>query len=132
MQGFHCNLSLAAFVHAEIWGLVYGLRKARRLAPHSLLVELDSQVVVNMLMSRRTQFAYLQPALDEALGLLDDPAWSCIVRHVHREANQCAYLLEGLGHNGSFQCSVLEHASVVLWLALDVDCRGISSRRLVR
>lgn len=65
-----------------------------------MLVEVDSKVVVNMIKSRSTQQAHLQPLLTEALALLDDAHWTCSVSHIFREANFCADGLAALGHSG--------------------------------
>lgn len=61
-----------------------------------------------MISARRTHCASLQPLLDEAIALVEAQNWSCSVHHIFREANQCADILAGMGHNGSFLVSVIE------------------------
>lgn len=131
IAGFHCNLG-ATSVLAELWGLTLGLRLARILGLKSLLVELDSKVVVTMMKMRRTHCARMQPFLDEALELLYAPDWFCTINHIYREANSCADILAGvLGHTGSFQWTMLDHAPSALNLALEADARGCGWFRLV-
>lgn len=67
-----------------------------------LLVEVDSMVIASLISSQRTHCAHLQPLLDEAIALVQAQHWSCAVHHIYREANQCADILVGLGHNGGF------------------------------
>lgn len=111
VRGFHCNLGTATSVAAELWGLVMGLRMARMVEAPSVLVELDSRVVVNMVQAWRAHCSHLQPLLDEALELMSSASWSCSISHVLREANSCADVLAGMGHSGSFQ-----------WTLLDLGC----------
>lgn len=108
ISGFHCNLGSATLVHAELWGLTLGLRLARHLVVQRLLVELDSKVVLSMLLSRKTHQVHLQPLLDEAVTLLHSTDWLCTASHVYREANQCADILADLGHGGNLQLSSAE------------------------
>lgn len=96
-----------------------------------LEVEMDSHMVVNMIAIRSSHYPHLHFVLEETLHYLDDTSWSCVVRHVCREANQCAYLLAGLGHNGLFQWTILDKASSMFRLALYADVHGISSHMLV-
>lgn len=67
VRGFYCNLSAATTVSAELWGLAHGLRLARGMGIGSLLVEMDSQVVVNMIRMCRSHCCRLCPLLEEAL-----------------------------------------------------------------
>lgn len=118
VRGFYCNLGTATSVSAELWGLVHGLCLAKNLGIQSLLVELDSQVVINMIRMRRTICCYLKPLLDEALQHINDSNWHCSVSHVYREANSCADHLTNLGHQSGFLPTVLAAARSCLALAL--------------
>lgn len=60
VAGIYCNLGSTSSLHAELWGLTFGLHLARRRGVQRLLVELDSKVVVSMLSSRMTHCAHLQ------------------------------------------------------------------------
>lgn len=101
-----------------------------RLGVQVLEVEMDSHVVVNVIATRSSHCPHLHFVLEETLHYLDDTSWSCVVRHVCREANHCADLLAGLG-NGLFQWTILDEAPSMLRLALDADVHGISSHMLV-
>lgn len=131
IRGFHCNLGSASVVLVELWGLTLGLRMARSMVIASILVELDSQVIVHMIRTRRTHCAHLQPLLAEALGFMEVQDWHCSISHIFREVNFCVDKLAELGHLGSFQWTVLEIPPASLSLALAADLRGVSSLRLV-
>lgn len=109
MRGFHCNLGSASVVLAELRGLTLGFHLARSMTIASILVELDSQVIVHMIRTWRTHCAHLQPLLAEALGLMEAQDWHCSISHIFREANFCADKLAELGHHGRFQWTVLEN-----------------------
>lgn len=79
LRGFHCNLGLATSVLAELWGLVLGLRLARCMGIASLRVELDSMVVVNMVVLWRSNCLLLRPLLDKALSLISSPDWAYLL-----------------------------------------------------
>lgn len=131
MRGFYCNLGATTSVSAELWGLVLGLRLARSLGISSLLVELDSRVVVNMVQTRRTHCLHLQLLLEEAVDLVYHSDWECAVSHVFREANSCADVLAGLGYGGNFIWTVLGEGPSQLRLALAGDARGVSFIRML-
>lgn len=131
IRGFHCNLGVATSVAAELWGLVLGLCLARSMGINSLVVEMDSMVVVNMVKAHGTHCMHLQPLLDEAVSLLFSLAWGCSITHVFREANSWADILVGLGHGGGFQWLLLEEAPLQLRFALASDAKGVSFVRMV-
>lgn len=131
VRGFHCNLGATTSVSAELWGLVLGLRMARSLGILSLLVELDSKGVVNMVQLRRTHCVHLQPLLEEACDLMYAADRSCSITHVFREANFCADILAGMGHGGSFPWTLLEERPHQLRLALATDARSVPFVRLL-
>lgn len=94
-------------------------------------MELDSIVVVTMVLARRTHCAQLKPVLEEALELMHAADRSCSIKHIFWEANSCAETLVDLGHQGGFHWTVLDHAPPQLSLALEVDARGCTWDRLV-
>lgn len=132
MKGFHCNLGSSTSVMAELWGLVLGLRLARDVGISSLRIEMDSRVVVNMIILRRSQCLMFQPLLEEALDLVDDARWVCSIHHIYREANYCADILASLGHAGNFTWTLLDAAPPQLSLALAANARSVSTIRVVR
>lgn len=74
VRDFYCNLGASTSVSAELLALVHGLRLAKSMGTRALLVELDSQVVVNMTKMRRTHCCHLKPLLEEALQHIEDAA----------------------------------------------------------
>lgn len=127
IKGFYSNLGTASSVHAELWGITLGLCLAKDLGISSLIVELDSKVVVNMIGQRQTHCSHLRPLLSEVLALLDAEDWSYLINHVFHEANFCADTLAAMGHQGTFQWTILDNPPARLSLVLDADVRGFTS-----
>lgn len=85
-----------------------------------------------MIGQRQTHCSHLRPLLSKVLALLDAEDWSYLINHVFREANFCADTLAAMGHQGTFQWTILDSPPARLSLVLDADVRGFTSLKLVR
>lgn len=66
VAGFHCNLGTATSIFSEMWSLVLGLWLARKLSLPSVIVKLDSEVIVNMIKTKKANCLFIKPLLEEA------------------------------------------------------------------
>lgn len=86
-------------IWAEFCGLLLGIRLARQLSLHTIIFELDSQVVVTSVQVRRSSVVPLTPILSEILNFLQLPDWSVLMVPVYREMNRCVDALARHGHS---------------------------------
>ena len=103
VKGFMRNIGQATSVAAEFWALRDGLMLAAQLGITHLHVELDAQVVVNLVLSKKTINNSCAALLNDCrylMGLFQRVK----VTHVFREANRCADNLAraGCSFNGNF------------------------------
>lgn len=102
MVGFHYNLGASTFVFAELWGLVLSSRIARDFDITGTLVEMDSEVVVNIIKRRASHCLFIKPLLDEVVYLLSFCNGRFSIDHIFREANRCVDCLANPGTLGPF------------------------------
>ena len=81
---------------AKLWELIEGLRIAISLNITHLNIELDTFVVVTLVEKDNFNDLLLNPLLIECKRLLEKFP-SNLIRHVFREANQCADILTKIG-----------------------------------
>lgn len=77
LKGFFCNLGACNSTWAELWGLYLGIKLVRCIMGPSqnltVVFELDSEVVVNMVRMGTSQNLYYHPLLLEIRSLLAFP-----------------------------------------------------------
>lgn len=98
-------MEILLVVFAGLWGLVLGLRLVKKLSLQHVIVELDSEVVVNMVKKGSSNCLFLKPLLEEATVLLAENNVFLSIRHIIREANRSVNLMATLGRDGSFYCT---------------------------
>ncbi|KAK2362266.1 heat shock 70 kDa protein [Trifolium repens] len=96
MGGFAKNLGICNAYVAELWGVLEGLRYARRLGFNRIELNVDSSVVNQVL----RQPGYGRPlggALVMRIRRLFELDWEVVINHSYREANKCADVLANIG-----------------------------------
>lgn len=73
---------------ALIWALRLGIKLARQLQLHNVILEMDSLLVVNMVNLGVTMNANFKPLLEDIITELRLPDWRPTITHVYREANR--------------------------------------------
>lgn len=131
LKGFYCNLGSRNTVVAKLWGLWLGIKLARDLFLSSVIFELDSQVMVNMVHKGSTSIDPLMSLLESILSFLCLPNWSTFVVNTYQKANQCANFQANLGHASSLQWSLVDKAPPMLGLLLRNDVVGCSTPHLL-
>ena len=89
VKGYMRNIGQATSVAAEFWALRDGLMLAAQLGINHLHVELDAQVVVNLVLSKKAINNSCVALLNDCRYLLEQ-FQHVKVTHVFREANKCA------------------------------------------
>ena len=89
IKGYVRNIGNATSIAAEFWALRDGLMLAAQLGITQLLVELDAQVIVNLVLSKKPINCSYSPLLNNCRYLLRQFHHIKII-HVFREVNRCA------------------------------------------
>lgn len=126
VRGFYCSwVGSCNAVWAELWGLRRGIRLAQDLALRSVLFEMDSKVVVDMVLCGSTHISFLQPLLQEVVYLLRHPSWEASIVHTYREGNMCADFLASKGHNTDYEGVFFDICIPGLISLISADARGV-------
>ena len=124
------NIGQATSVAAEFWALRDGLMLAAQLGINHLHVELDAQVVVNLVLSKKTINNSCVALLHDYRYLLEQ-FQHVKVTHVFREANRCADNRARAGCSFSGNFVVLNAPSNDgLCNILNADVNGLYTLRL--
>lgn len=70
MKGYMRNIGLATSVTAEFWAIRDGLTLASQLGISHLVVELDSKIVIDLVLSNNTPNRFYTPLLNDYMSLL--------------------------------------------------------------
>ena len=89
ISGFAASLGNGSVLDAEAWGLLLGLKMTYTFQCTSLLIESDSNVIVQMLKKGVDDLHPLYSVLGRCKFLMDKLSM-CDVSHVHREINMVA------------------------------------------
>lgn len=82
---------------------------------HSLVVEMDASMIVNMLCNDNALSRSLLPLVDDSRILLNKiPQYK--VQHCFREANRCANVLAKMGAEQAWILFLLIFPLLVLWI----------------
>ena len=113
-----------------VQAMVEGLKLARELNILNILVQTDAYVVIELLVGRCRNNARLNPLVAECRNLLDKFPLSS-VKHVYREANQCADILAKMGLQSQASLSILCSPPRDVYFAVTVDLAGACFPRFV-
>lgn len=70
MKGYMRNIGLATSVTAKFWAIRDGLTLASQLGISHLVVELDSKIVIDLVLSNNTSNIFYTPLLNDYMSLL--------------------------------------------------------------
>ena len=93
---------------AELEALKQGLQLCHNLKLSKVIIEGDSQIILNAIRKRSTPNWVLNSLLEEVLALLDKMAEYRIC-HIYREGNQKADYLANLGADGTNSTNIKDH-----------------------
>lgn len=130
-SSFVANLGSSCSILAELWGLFYGLQLATSKGLVKVLVELDSKVVVDWVLS--DSVGDDQPFYGLSRNCHDSLSrnWEVQFRRVFCEANSDADGLSRLGHSFSLGFHDLASPPSEIGWFLFADGCGASSPRVV-
>jgi ribonuclease HI len=130
LGGFANVLGYGNAYLAELWGVLEGLKHAKRLNFRAVELHIDSLVVVQNITAKRSN-NIVGRTLVERIRKHIDLDWEVVVHHSYREANFCA---DALANHGC----LMEHGSVFFTACpskfshlLLADVMGIATPRLV-
>ena len=130
VKGFMRNIGQATSVAVEFWALRDGLMLAAQLGINHLHVELDAQVVVNLVLSKKAINNSCVALLNDCRYLLEQ-FQHVKVAHVFREANRCADNLARAGCSFPGNFVVLDVSpNEGLCSILNADANGLCTLRL--
>ena len=127
------HIGISTSIIAEFWALRDGLMLASQLGITHLAMELDANVVVNLILSRKTPNSSYTSLFNDCRYLL----WQfqqTVIRHVFREANRGAECL------AKGACSLTLTSNFVIFdvpptpnlnVIVDADANGLYSLRLI-
>lgn len=96
LAGFAANLGSSSSPLAELWGVFYGLHFAEQRGFRKLSLEVDSKVVLDLLLhdipADHPYFGFI--AISKALIV---SGWEFKMSHIYREANLVADAMANLG-----------------------------------
>ncbi|KAL0009174.1 hypothetical protein SO802_010676 [Lithocarpus litseifolius] len=131
IKGFMRNIGQATSFAAEFWALRDGLMLAAQLGITHLHVELDAQVIVNLVLSKKHINNSCSALLNDCRYLLEQ-FQRVKVTHVFREANKCADNLARAGCSFSGNFVVLDTPpNEDLCNILNADTASLYSIRLL-
>lgn len=99
MREFYCKIGIGNALWAELWAIRLGIKLAQQLQLQQVEFELDSKVVVHLILAGATANVHMQLLLHDIIHSLRQPDLRASVIHVYREANLCEDFLANLGHS---------------------------------
>jgi len=121
-----CN----AFI-AELWGVLEGLRCAKRMGFTAVELNVDSLVVVNIVTSGKESNASGRSLVQKIRKLLQ-MEWEVKVKHSYREANRCADALANIGCIVGNEMMFYESCPTQINHLLAADQAGVTFPRLIK
>ena len=88
LEGYARSLGSTNSCVAELWAVRDGLLLAKEMGLHNIIVELDALSVV-LLLNNNTTNLTLEPLLNDCRNLVKEFP-NMQIKHIYREANQCA------------------------------------------
>ncbi|CAL1394760.1 unnamed protein product [Linum trigynum] len=129
LKAFAVNLGRGSVTHAELAGIVQGLRLAWETGYNRIEVHTDSSTAVKLIQTAADHNPHrgLIAAARQLLSL----DWQVRITHVFREENFVADYLASEGHSLSLGVHVFENPSPMLRYWLYFDNAGIETPRLI-
>ena len=124
-MGFSEFLGHCSSVKAEIRAVLRGLCLAKEAHAQRLWLQIDSNIVVNMLLHHQPVHPDLSRLLHKCKCLIKWEGWEIRISHCPREANQVADILANMGCAGTSGVSVYSLPPRDVREALYADSLGV-------
>lgn len=121
----HCS----AF-KAEIWGILDGLRLAKKLNLNNITIESDSLAAVQVILSTDSGGEGVCNIVQQIRSFLSG-RWNVKLKHIYREANKCADWLANWSLQHDLGYIEWTHAPSGISSLLLYDAMGLSTSRLI-
>ncbi|CAL9021082.1 unnamed protein product, partial [Prunus brigantina] len=129
--GFAVNLGKGRILDAEIWGLFFGLRLAVAKGFTKIIIEMDSQIAVNLFQQRDSLCFHPLAALLSNCGQMLRHVESWVIQHIFREKNGLADCLAKWSQNLDLNIQFFTSAPIWASSALADDLLGVATGRLI-
>ncbi|CAL8991787.1 unnamed protein product [Prunus brigantina] len=129
--GFAVNLGKGRILDAEIWGLFFGLRLAVAKGFIKIIIEMDSQIAVNLFQQRDSLCFHPLAALLSNCGQMLRHVESWVIQHIFREKNGLADCLAKWSQNLDLNIQFFTSAPIWASSALADDLLGVATGRLI-
>ncbi|KAF7812710.1 RNA-directed DNA polymerase [Senna tora] len=130
ISGVIRNLVNYSVLKTEAWGAFEGIKLARDLGYRKIILESDSQCLINIFMSGSSNIMEVYSIIQETLLIFKDFD-DVRVQHRWREANSCADFLANLGTVSSSVRFSLQHPPSGVSALLLADALGIQVPRVI-
>ena len=97
IRSFSANFGRCTSVKAELLALLKGLQIARAEGIGHLLIQMDSQIVVNKIKEPVGKYQVYGKTIKKCQMLMTDPDWTVKISHCFRESNKVADFLANRG-----------------------------------
>ena len=124
-----CALPISNSCVAELWAVRDGLLLAKEMGLHNVIIELDALSVV-LLLNNNTTNLTLEPLLNDCRNLVREFP-NMQIKHIYREANQCADAMAKIGASNVNSFVVFLHPPPVVERILANDKARLCCNRLV-
>ena len=95
IAGFCANIGISSVTNAELWGLFYGLDLGWKLGIRSLLVEVDSKCIIDLLADDSNSPNNFSSVI-QSIRRLINREWHVCISHIYHEANFATDFLTNL------------------------------------
>ncbi|KAL4390584.1 hypothetical protein HN873_007945 [Arachis hypogaea] len=128
LAGFSMNIGKCTITIAELWGFFVGMKLAVEMSIPYLMVESDSSCAVHLLQSAVVE-NHVGASLVRSIKELMTRPHRVVIRHVFREANQCADVLAKHGQVIEKGIKWFEKAPAMVVPLVCADERGMKFSR---
>lgn len=129
LSGFSKFIGRGDALLAELWGLVEGLKLARKLKFSKVEVRVNSMEVVEIV--GRNHIVSVGRSIVQEIWRLLDLDWKVVLNHSYREANKLVDALAKYSFSIEDMCIIFSNCSDVFTHIQDADVRGSVTPRAV-
>lgn len=123
--GFSENLGWCSSIQAKIRAVLCGLKLAKESRVQKLWLQIDSAVVVNMLVRQSDWHPNHRSLLHQCKCLIEWEGWEVSISHCFRKVNQVADTLAKMGCEGTIGLTYYRTPPTRVWEALYADSVGV-------
>ncbi|KAL9224347.1 hypothetical protein vseg_000390 [Gypsophila vaccaria] len=130
IRAFALKLGIGSSMRAEVMALVRGLALAKELDLPRLIIQSDSQIVVELMKGNETMLS--RPyVIKNCKELIECHQWRVEMQHIYREANTCADWLANLAIDQDELLTCFENPPPCLSYLMHQDICGVAWPRMV-